>query len=147
MVLKLQFLNLLTDDMKHVNRKYFLFDAQGKVLGRLATRATEVLSGKRKVDFAPHLDGGDFVVVINTDGIVVTGRKNEDKIYHRFSGYPGGITSIRFKDQIKKDSRKVLESAVYGMLPKNKLRDRMMKRLLLFKTSDHGLTIDETLTF
>lgn len=120
-----------------MNRKYFVIDAQGKILGRLATRAAGLLSGKRKVDFAPHIDGGDFVVVTNTDGIVATGKKGDQKMYHRFSGYPGGITSISLKDQIKKDSRKVIESAVYGMLPKNKLRDTMMKRLLLYKDGKH----------
>ena len=120
-----------------MNRKYFVIDAQGKFLGRLATQAASVLSGKRKVDFAPHIDGGDFVVVINTDGIVATGKKGDQKMYHRFSGYPGGITSISLKDQMKKDSRKVIVSAVYGMLPKNKLRDPMMTRLLLYKNADH----------
>lgn len=120
-------------------------DAQGKILGRLATRVATILSGKRKVGFAPHIDGGDFVVVTNTDGIVATGRKLTQKMYHRFSGYPGGITSISLKDQIKKDSRKVIEMAVYGMLPKNKLRDRMMTRLLLYKNAEHTHAIDEAL--
>jgi large subunit ribosomal protein L13 len=115
-------------------RKHFLLDAQGQILGRLATRVAEVVSGKRKVNFAPHIDGGDFVVVVNTE------------IYHRFSGYPGGITSTRLKDQMKKDSRKVLEMAVYGMLPKNKLRDRMMTRLLFHRDAEHRHSIDETIT-
>lgn len=126
---------------KPIGRKYHLFDAQGKVLGRLATEVSRILSGKNKVDFAPHEDGGDFVVVINTDGLIVTGNKTEGKIYHRFSGYPGGITSISFKDQMKKDSRKVLAQAVHGMLPKNKLRDRMTKRLLMYKDAEHTHTI------
>jgi large subunit ribosomal protein L13 len=120
--------------MKHqVNRKYHLFDAQGKVLGRLATEIVGVVSGKTKVDYAPNVDGGDFVVVINTDGLQVTGNKGDDKMYHHFSGYPGGIRSIAFKDQMKKDSRKVLYQAVYGMLPKNKLRARMLTRLRMYK--------------
>ncbi|MFZ1735928.1 MAG: 50S ribosomal protein L13 [Candidatus Moraniibacteriota bacterium] len=127
-------------------RKHFLIDAQGQILGRLATRVAKAVSGKGKVNFAPHIDGGDFVVVVNTDGMVVTGKKLEDKIYHRFSGYPGGITSIRLKDQMKKDSRKVLEMAVYGMLPKNKLRDRMMTRLLFYPNAEQKHAIDETLT-
>ncbi len=119
--------------MKHqVNRKYHLFDAQGKVLGRLATEIVGAVSGKTKVDYAPNIDGGDFVVVINTDGLQVTGNKREDKMYHHFSGYPGGIRSIAFKDQMKKDSRKVLYQAVYGMLPKNKLRDQMLTRLRMY---------------
>lgn len=121
---------------QQVNRKYHLFDAQGKVLGRLATEIAGVISGKTKVDYAPHIDGGDYVVVINTDGLQVTGNKREDKMYHHFSGYPGGIRSIAFKDQMKKDSRKVLHAAVYGMLPKNKLRDRMLTRLRLYKKDE-----------
>jgi large subunit ribosomal protein L13 len=120
-----------------VHRKYHLFDAQGKILGRLATEIAGVLSGKVKVDYAPHIDGGDFVVVINTDGLQVTGNKREGKMYHHFSGYPGGIRSIAFKDQMKKDSRKVLHAALYGMLPKNSLRDRMLTRLLLYKGAEH----------
>ncbi|NTW15797.1 MAG: 50S ribosomal protein L13 [Candidatus Moranbacteria bacterium] len=123
--------------MKQVNRKYHLFDAQGKVLGRLATEIAGVVSGKTKVDYAPHIDGGDFVVVVNTDGLQVTGNKREDKIYHHFSGYPGGIRSIAFKDQMKKDSRKILYQAVYGMLPKNKLRDQALTRLRLYKGAEH----------
>jgi len=120
--------------MKHqVNRKYHLFNAQGKVLGRLATEIVGVVSGKTKVDYAPNIDGGDFVVVVNTDGLQVTGNKREDKMYHHFSGYPGGIRSIAFKDQMKKDSRKVLYQAVYGMLPKNKLRAQMLTRLRMYK--------------
>lgn len=123
---------------KHIiDRKYHLFDAQGKVLGRLATGIARILMGKHKTDYAPHIDGGDFVVVANTDGLTVTGNKSKQKIYHRFSGYPSGITSITLGDQMKKDSRKVLWQAVYNMLPKNSLRDRMLKRLLIHKDSDH----------
>lgn len=122
---------------KQIHRKYHLFDAQGKILGRLATEIAGVLSGKVKVDYAPHIDGGDFVVVVNTDGIQVTGNKREGKVYHHFSGYPGGIRSVVFKDQMKKDSRKVLEAAVYGMLPKNSLRDRMLTRLRLYHGAEH----------
>lgn len=120
-----------------IDRKYHLFDAKGKVLGRLATEIATILMGKNKVSYAPHIDGGDFVVVINTDQIEVTGNKAEDKIYHRFSGYPGGISSISFKDQVAKDSRKVVYAALYGMLPKNKLRNRMLTRLHLNKGSEH----------
>lgn len=122
---------------QRIDRTYHLFDAQGKVLGRLATEIAKTLIGKNKVDYAPHIDGGDFVVIINCDGVTVTGNKRTAKMYHRFSGYPGGITSIAFKDQIKKDSRKVLWQAVYNMLPKNSLRDRMLTRLLLYKNGEH----------
>lgn len=122
---------------KMIDRKYHLFDSKGKVLGRLATEVATILIGKDKVSYAPHIDGGDFVVIINSDEIDVTGNKRETKIYHRFSGYPGGITSIAFKDQLKKDSRKLIWQAVYGMLPKNKLRDKMLTRLLIYKKADH----------
>ena len=120
-----------------MNRQKHLFDAEGKVLGRLATEIAKVLSGKNKVDYVPNIDGGDFVVVINSDKVRVTGNKMDDKIYHSFSGYPGGITSIAFKDLLKKDSRKVIQSAVYGMLPKNNLRDKRMLRLKICKDGQH----------
>lgn len=119
-------------------RTVHLFDAQGKVLGRFATEIATILSGKNKVTFAPHIDGGDAIVVINTDGIEVTGNKAHSKIYNRFSGYPGGITAISFKDQRKKDSRKLIWQAVYGMLPKNSLRAKMLTRLKLFRDNDYG---------
>lgn len=124
--------------MKSINRKYHHFDAQGKVLGRLAVEIVRALSGRGRVDFVPHIDQGDFVIVTNTDGVIVTGNKTLGKKYHSYSGYPGGITTINFRDQMKKDSRKVIEWAVYGMLPKNKLRDQMMTRLLLIKGAEHG---------
>lgn len=119
-------------------RAVHLFDAQGKVLGRLATEIATIISGKNKVNYAPHIDGGDAIVVVNTDGIEVTGNKAHSKIYNRFSGYPGGITAISFKDQRKKDSRKLIWQAVYGMLPKNSLRAKMLTRLKLFRDAEYG---------
>lgn len=127
-----------------MERKTHLFDAKGKILGRLATEVARVLSGKNKVDYTPHVDGGDIVVITNIDKIEVTGNKLEDKIYHRFSGYPGGITSIALKDLLEKDATKVMMNAVNGMLPKNKLRDRMMKRLHPVIGSEHQYKIDIT---
>ena len=120
-----------------MNRQYHLFDAQGKVLGRLATEIAKTLSGRNKVDYVPHIDGGDFVIVINAGKIRVTGNKLEGKIYHKYSGYPGGISSISLKDLLVKDSAKVIQNAVYGMLPKNKLRDKMMLRLNAFDGVEH----------
>ncbi len=127
-----------------IQRKYHLFDAQGKILGRMATEIAFILRGKGKVDFAPNIDAGDFVVVVNADLVEVTGNKKDGKIYNHFSGYPGGVSSISFKDQIKKDSRKVVSSAVFGMLGKNKLRDKMMGRLLVYKNVEHKHKIDVT---
>jgi large subunit ribosomal protein L13 len=127
-----------TTSTTSTQRTVHLFDAQGKILGRLATEIATVLSGKDQVTFAPHIDGGASIVVINTDGVEVTGNKPNAKIYNRFSGYPGGITAISFKDQRKKDSRKLIWQAVYGMLPKNSLRDKMLTRLRLFRDGDYG---------
>ncbi len=126
-----------------MERKYYQFNAQGKVLGRLATEIAEILSGKRKVDYAPNVDGGDFVVVINSDGVIVTGNKKKNKMYYRHSGYPGGLKEMTFEELLKKDSRKIIEKAVYGMLPKNKLRAEMMKRLLIYKDNEHSHKIDQ----
>ena len=122
---------------KNIQRKYHLFDAKSEVLGRLATQISKVLRGKNKVDFTPHIDSGDFAVVINSDQLKVTGNKMNDKTYHYFSGYPGGLRNVKLADKIEKDSRKVIQEAVYGMLPKNKLRDRMMTRLKVYKDDKH----------
>ncbi|MFH1460826.1 MAG: 50S ribosomal protein L13 [Patescibacteria group bacterium] len=108
-------------------------DANNKILGRLAVGAANLLRGKNKTDFVPYLDKGDEVVIVNTDKIKVTGRKIKDKIYYHHSGYPGGLKQITLGEALKKDSREVIRKAVYGMLPKNKLRDKMIKRLKLFK--------------
>jgi len=133
--------------MKNSNiiiRKYHLFDAKKKTLGRLATQIATVLRGKNKVDFTPHIDGGDIVVIINSDQLGVTGEKMEKKMYHYYSGYPGGMREMRLKDKMERDSRKVIEEAVYGMLPKNKLRDKMMKRLKVYKDDKHEHKIEVT---
>lgn len=132
------------DSKQTVQRKYHLFDASTQVLGRMATEIATVLRGKNKVDFTPHVDGGDFVVVINTDQIKVTGNKMMGKVYNRYSGYPGGITATTLEKQIAKDSRKVIQDAVYGMLCKNKLRNRMMTRLLIYKDADQKHKIEVT---
>ena len=108
-------------------------DATGKILGRLAVEIANLLRGKGKPEFVSYLDVGDEVDVINTDKIKVTGQKLKNKMYYRHSGYPGGIKEINLEDSLKKDSREVIHKAVYGMLPKNKLRDKVIKKLKLFK--------------
>lgn len=108
-------------------------DASGKILGRLAVEAAVLLRGKNRSDFVPYLDRGEAVAVINTDKIKVTGRKLKQKIYYRHSGYPGGLKARRLEEMMVNDSREVVRQAVYGMLPKNKLRDKMIKRLKLYK--------------
>jgi large subunit ribosomal protein L13 len=127
---------------KLIARKFHLFNAKNKILGRLATEIVKVLRGKDKSDFTPNIDGGDFVVVINSEKISVSGNKLSGKIYHRFSGYPGGITSTDLNKQMARDSRKIIEQAVYGMLPKNKLRKKMMNRLRIYKDVKHPYKID-----
>lgn len=129
---------------KAIERKYHLFDASERVIGRMSAEIALILRGKNKKDFSPNVDAGDFVVVVNSDKILATGQKNDGKIYYRFSGYPGGITATKLKDQMVKDSRKVVHHAVYGMLPKNKLRDKMIERLLIYKDEKHGHKIEIT---
>lgn len=125
-------------------RKCHLFNAKRKILGRLAAEASRILSGKNKVSFTPHIDEGDFVVIVNADKIEVSGNKRKQKIYHRFSGYPGGITSISLEDRLRKDSREVIREAVYGMMAKNKLRDKMIRRLFIYHDEQHTHKIDKT---
>ena len=110
-----------------------IIDATDKILGRLAVEIANLLRGKGKPDFVPYMNKGDNVVVINTDKIAVTGQKLKNKIYHHHSGYPGGIKGINLEELLKKDSREVVRKAVYGMIPKNKLRDQVIKKLELYK--------------
>ncbi|MBU1255504.1 50S ribosomal protein L13 [Patescibacteria group bacterium] len=111
-------------------------DATDKILGRLAVEIANLLRGKHKSDFVPYLNKGDDVIVINTDKIRVTGQKLKKKIYYHHSGYPGGIKQINLEEFLKKDSREVIRKAVYGMLPKNKLRDKVIKKLKLYKKEE-----------
>lgn len=108
-------------------------DAKNKSLGRLAAEAAKILRGKNKVEFQPHLDNGDEVIIENTDKIRITGNKLKDKIYYHHSGYPGGLKEETLEKIMKRDSREVVRRAVYGMLPKNRLRDRLIKKLKLHK--------------
>lgn len=120
-----------------IERKWHVLDASEESFGRMSSKIAIILRGKNKVTFTPHIDGGDHVVVINADKLKFTGNKALGKIYYAHSGYLGGMKSINLQDQIKKDSRKVVEDAVFGMLPKNKLRNEMMKRLRVFKGGEH----------
>ncbi len=112
--------------------KTYTIDATNKILGRLAVETAILLRGKDKSEYAHHLDMGNTVIVINTSRIKVTGKKAESKKYYRHSGYPGGIKEITYKRLFAKDPNEVLKKAVYGMLPRNKLRAKMMKRLKLY---------------
>jgi large subunit ribosomal protein L13 len=119
------------------NPEYIIFDAKGKILGRLAVEIARVLSGKNKVSYTPNIGGSAWAVVINSDQVRLSGNKAKKKVYWKHSGYPGGIKSITFDDLIKKDSTKVIELAVKGMLPKNKLSREALKRLRVFKGTKH----------
>lgn len=118
--------------------RYHLLDANNKILGRLATEAALILSGKRKVGYRPNVCEGDAVVIINSDKVRLSGMKAGKKMYHHFSGYPSGIKSETFSERMKKDSRKVVIGAIFGMLPKNKLRKLMLKNLFVYKDNKHS---------
>ncbi len=112
-----------------IKRNTHTIDATGKILGRLAVKIAVLLRGKEKSDFAPNKDGGDFVIVKNIKEILLTGKKRENKIYYHHSGYPGGLKEVPFKKIFENSPDKILKKAVSGMLPKNKLRAKQMKRL------------------
>ncbi|MBL0024355.1 MAG: 50S ribosomal protein L13 [Saprospiraceae bacterium] len=120
-----------------VNQKWYVVDGEGEVVGRLATRIATVLRGKHKPDFTPHVDTGDFVIVINADKVRFTGAKLDDKEYQRYSGYPGGQKSRTAKEMLAKRPEMVLELAVKGMLPKTRLGRAMIKKLFLYTAATH----------
>lgn len=122
---------------KPIQRKWHIFDASEESFGRLASKIATLLRGKNKVSFVPHIDNGDYVVVINTDNLKYTKNKDDKKIYYSHSWYLGGLKEITLGKQIEKDSRTVIKNAVYGMLPKNKLREQMIKRLNIYAKSEH----------
>jgi large subunit ribosomal protein L13 len=120
-----------------LDRRWFVIDASGKVLGKVATAAATVLTGKRKPTYTPFLDTGDHVVVINADAVVLTGRKESNKFYHRFSGYPGGLKSRAAKDVRKQRPERIVEEAIRGMLPKTKLGRAMFLKLKVYPGAKH----------
>jgi len=120
-----------------VERNWYVVDAEGQTLGRLASKIAPILRGKHKPIYTPHLDTGDFVIVINAEKVRVTGRKLDQKFYHRHSGYPGGLTSISLRDQLGRYPERVLQAAVRGMLPKNKLGRQMIKKLKVYAGDAH----------
>jgi len=121
-----------------VTRAWYVIDASEAPLGRVSTKIATLLTGKGKPMFTHHIDCGDFVVVINTDKIVATGTKMDDKMYYRHSQYPGSLKEINLRDKIAKDSTEVIRLAVKGMLPKNKLMDERLKRLKIYKVDMHN---------
>lgn len=120
-----------------VEAKWYIIDAEGQHLGRLAVTIANILRGKNKPEFTPHVDTGDFVVVINSAKVKVTGKKETDKMYYRHSGYPGGLKSASFKELMEKDPTAALEKAVKGMLQGNSLGAKQLKKLKIYADAEH----------
>ena len=127
-----------------VERRWFVVDAEGEVLGRLATRVASVLRGKHRPIFTPHVDTGEYVIVVNADKVKLTGRKLDNKIYHRHTGYPGGVRSITAGKLLQSShADRVVESAVRGMLPKNTLGRQMFSKLKVYAGTEHPHTAQQ----
>ena len=119
------------------SRKWFIIDANGKTVGRLATEAARILMGKNKTTYTPYIDVGDHVIVINAEKVVFTGNKLQDKLYRHHTGWPGGLKEVTAQKQLQKHPERILESAIRGMLPKNKLGRHMGKKLKVYAGTDH----------
>ena len=120
-----------------VEQKWYLVDAQGQTLGRLATQVAKVLRGKHKPVFTPNIDAGDFVIAVNAEKIKLTGKRTELKEYFHYTGYPGGAVFDSFKDMVKKNPQRVIEHAVKGMLPHNRLGKKIIKKLKVYSGVEH----------
>lgn len=130
-----------------VTRRWHVIDAEDVVLGRLAVEAATLLRGKHKPTFAPHVDGGDFVVIINAEKVALSGNKRTDKIAYRHSGYPGGLKSIAYGDLLERDAAKAIEKSVRGMLPKNKLGSQIIRKLKVYAGPEHPHTAQKPQPF
>jgi large subunit ribosomal protein L13 len=130
-----------------INRQWHVIDAEDIVLGRLAVQAATLLRGKHKPTFAPHVDGGDFVIIINAEKVALSGSKRTDKLAYRHSGYPGGLKSIAYGDLLEKDARKAIEKSVRGMLPKNRLGDQLITKLKVYSGPEHPHTAQKPQPF
>jgi large subunit ribosomal protein L13 len=128
---------------KEPSNGWVVVDAAGVPVGRLATRVASVLRGKHKVDFTPNQAGGDFVVVVNAEKVVFTGAKLDDKVYTRYSGYPGGLKKTTAREMLAKHPERVLEQAVWGMLPKNRLGRKLIRRLKVYAGETHPHTAQQ----
>lgn len=126
-----------------VERKWYLIDAEGEILGKLATKIANILRGKNKPEYTPHVDTGDFVIVINAEKIQVTGKKETGKIYYHHTGYPGGLKSASFSELMAKNPTLALEKAVKGMLPHNTLGDEQFQKLKIYAGSEHPHTAQQ----
>ncbi|HHV95113.1 MAG TPA: 50S ribosomal protein L13 [Clostridiaceae bacterium] len=120
-----------------VTRRWYVVDAEGKPLGRLASEVAKILRGKHKPQYTPHVDVGDYVIVINAEKVVLTGKKLDQKYYRHHSGYPGGLKETKYRDFLQKNPEKAIEIAVKGMLPKNSLGRAMAKKLKVYRGPEH----------
>ncbi len=120
-----------------VERKWYVIDAEGKTLGRLASQIARVLRGKHKPQYTPHVDVGDFVVVVNANRVLVTGRKAEQKVYRRHSGHPGGMKETSYERMLERRPEDILRKAVYGMMPKSRLARQQMRKLKIYASAEH----------
>ncbi len=120
-----------------IQREWFVIDATDVVLGKLAVQAATLLRGKHKPMFAPHVDTGDFVIIVNAEKVALSGTKKTTKMAYRHSGYPGGLSATPIGELLEKDARKAIENAVWGMLPKNKLGRQMLKKLKVYSGPNH----------
>jgi large subunit ribosomal protein L13 len=120
-----------------VERRWYVVDAEGQILGRLATQIAETLRGKGKPQYTPHVDTGDFVVVVNAEKIAVTGKKLDEKIYYRHSGYPGGLRSRTLREELDRRPAEVIRTAVKGMLPRNRLGRAQLRKLKIYAGPEH----------
>lgn len=123
---------------QEIERKWYVIDASGKTLGRLSTEIASILRGKRKPIYTPHVDTGDYVIVINAENIVLTGKKLEQKYYKYHTGYAGGLREVRYDKLMEKNPEKIISLAVKGMLPKNSLGRQMFKKLKVYRGSEHN---------
>ena len=130
-----------------ITREWHVIDATDVVLGRLAVQAATLLRGKHKPTFAPHMDTGDFVIIVNADKVALSGNKRETKLAYRHSGYPGGLSSMPYGTLLDKDPRKAVEKAVWGMLPKNRLSRQLLKKLKVYAGPNHPHTAQQPRVF
>lgn len=130
-----------------VERSWYVIDATDVVLGRLASQAAQLLRGKHKPVFAPHVDAGDFVIIINAEKVALTGNKRETKLAYRHSGYPGGLRGTPYSELLEKHPERAVEKAIKGMLPKNKLADQQLKKLKVYKGGEHPHAAQQPVPF
>ena len=128
-----------TRSIRHseINKKWWLVDAQGQTLGRFSSKIAQILRGKHKVDFTPHMDMGDFVIVINAEKVKLSGSKESDKVYFRHTGYPGGVKETKYSEMMQKFPERIVENAIKGMLPHNRLGRKILLNLKVYKGEEH----------